>query len=149
MYGPGYRDFDYQEEYAPVYKHRVFENSDVFRRSIYRFVVRTTPHPFLTTLDCPNPATLTPVRNTTTTAIQSLATLNNAFVLQQSEQLENRIKREFGDNPEAQARHAIRLAFGRQATDEEIASGAGLIQEAGLFQLCRILLNTNEFVYVD
>ena len=149
MYGPGYRDFDYQEEYAPVYKHRVFENSDVFRRSIYRFVVRTTPHPFLTTLDCPNPATLTPVRNTTTTAIQSLATLNNAFVLQQSEQLENRIKREFGENPEAQARHAIRLAFGRQATDEEIASGAGLIQEAGLFQLCRILLNTNEFVYVD
>jgi hypothetical protein len=149
MHGPGYRDFDYQEEYAPVYKHRVLDDSDVFRRSIYRFVVRTTPHPFLTTLDCPNPATLAPVRNTTTTAIQSLATLNNAFVLQQSEQLENRIKREFGSNPEAQARQAIRLAFGRQATEEEIASGAGLIQEAGLFQLCRIILNTNEFVYID
>jgi cysteine sulfinate desulfinase/cysteine desulfurase-like protein len=78
-----------------------------------------------------------------------LATLNNAFVLQQSEQLENRIKREFGSNPEAQARQAIRLAFGRQATEEEIASGAELIQEAGLFQLCRIILNTNEFIYID
>lgn len=149
MYGPGYRDFEYQEEYAPVYKHRVIDAPEVFRRSIYRFIVRTTPHPFLTTLDCPNPATLTPVRNTTTTAIQSLATLNNAFVLQQSEQLENRVKREIGDAPDDQARLAIRLAFGRQASQEEIASGKELIREAGLFQLCRILLNTNEFVYID
>lgn len=149
MHGPGYRDFDYQEEYAPVYQHRVLEAPEVFRRSIYRFVVRTTPHPFLTTLDCPNPATMTPVRNTTTTAIQSLATLNNAFVLQQSDRFAQRIEREAGPSRSQQADLAIRLAFGRRATDEEIAQATQLIQEAGLFQLCRILFNTNEFVYVD
>ena len=149
MHGPGYRDFDYQEEYAPVYKHRVLDTSDVFRRSIYRFVVRTTPHPFLTSLDCPNPATMTPVRNTTTTAIQSLATLNNAFVLQQSDRFAARVQQEAGQNPEAQAERAIRLAFGRPASTQEIRSASDLIQSAGLPQLCRILFNTNEFIYVD
>jgi hypothetical protein len=149
MHGPGYRDFEYREEYAPVYQHRVLEVPEVFRRSIYRFVVRTTPHPFLTTLDCPNPATMTPVRNTTTTAIQSLATLNNAFVLQQSERFAQRIKNEVGENSSMQADRAIRLAFGRRPTHEEVSQAAKLIDEAGLFQLCRILFNTNEFVYVD
>lgn len=149
MHGPGYRDFDYQEEYAPVYQHRVLETTDVFRRSIYRFVVRTTPHPFLTSLDCPNPATMTPVRNTTTTAIQSLATLNNAFVLQQSDRFAMRLQREVGDRAEAQAERAIRLAFGRKPTHVEIENATRLAQSAGLFQLCRILFNTNEFVYVD
>ena len=149
MHGPGYRDFDYQEEYAPVYEHRVLEVPEVFRRSVYRFVVRTTPHPFLTSLDCPNPATMTPVRNTTTTAIQSLATLNNAFVLQQSDRFAARLKAESLDKPEAQARRAIRLAFGRHPTPEELASAVQLIESDGLFHLCRILLNTNEFIYVD
>lgn len=149
MHGPGYRDFDYQEEYAPVYQHRVLETPDVFRRSIYRFVVRTTPHPFLTSLDCPNPATMTPVRNTTTTAIQSLATLNNAFVLQQSDRFAMRLQRDVGNAADVQAERAIRLAFGRKPTQSEIIHATRLIKTAGLFQLCRILLNTNEFVYVD
>jgi hypothetical protein len=149
MHGPGYRDFEYKEEYAPVYRHLALDTPEVFRRSIYRFVVRTTPHPFLTSLDCPNPATLTPVRNTTTTAIQSLATLNNAFVLQQSDRFAARLKYEVGDNAQAQAERAIRIAFARRPTQEQIQSATQLIQDAGLFHLCRILLNTNEFVYVD
>ena len=149
MHGPGYRDFEYQEEYAPVYRHQVLDSPDVFRRSIYRFVVRTTPHPFLTSLDCPNPATMTPVRNTTTTAIQSLATLNNAFVLQQSERFANRLQSDVGQDARQQAIRAIQLAFSRSPTPEEIDSATDLIQNAGLFHLCRTLLNTNEFIYVD
>ena len=78
-FGPGYRDFDYQEEYAPVYRYVPADRPELWRRSVYRFVVRTTPNPFLTTLDCPNPANLTPVRSVTTTALQSLALLNDAL----------------------------------------------------------------------
>jgi hypothetical protein len=149
MHGPGYRDFDYQEEYAPVYKHRVFSTPDMFRRSIYRFVVRTTPHPFLTSLDCPNPATLTPVRNTTTTAIQALATLNNALILQQCSLFAQRLQREYPNNAELQSEQAICIALGRRATQVEIQSASQLIHDAGLPELCRVLFNTNEFIYVD
>ncbi len=55
MYGPGYRDFEYKEEYAPVYTYITADTPELWKRSIYRFVVRTTPDQFLTTLDCPNP----------------------------------------------------------------------------------------------
>jgi hypothetical protein len=69
--------------------------------------------------------------------------------LQQSDRFAQRIERESGQSLDQQAKLAIRLAFGRGATNEEIAQATQLIQEAGLFQLCRILFNTNEFVYVD
>lgn len=69
--GPGFADFNYTEGYAPVYQHITADAPELWRRSIYRFVVRSTPQKFLTTLDCPDPANLTPARLTTTTALQS------------------------------------------------------------------------------
>ena len=67
MFGPGYRDFEYQEEYAPVYRYITPDTPALWKRSVYRFVVRTTTQQFLTTLDCPSPANFVPVRNVTTT----------------------------------------------------------------------------------
>lgn len=96
MFGPGYRDFDYKEEYAPVYRYTTPDRPELWRRSIYRFVVRTTAHPLLTTLDCPNPANLTPSRSVTTTALQLLALLNNAFMQQQAGHFAARVREESG-----------------------------------------------------
>ena len=62
MGGPGYRDFNYTEAYAPIYDYITPDKPELWRRSIYRFIVRTTPHQFMSTLDCPNPANLTPAR---------------------------------------------------------------------------------------
>ena len=67
--GPGYRDFVYTEAYAPIYTYPAEDHPDLCRRTIYRWVVRTTPQPFLSALDCPDPANLTPVRAHTTTAL--------------------------------------------------------------------------------
>ncbi len=116
MYGPGYRDFEYQEEYAPIYRYITADSKELWRRSVYRFIVRTTPDQFLTTLDCPNPANLTPTRNVTTTALQSLALLNNEFMLRQSQHFSARLTREFGDDRTAQIRRAFQLCFGRLRT---------------------------------
>jgi mono/diheme cytochrome c family protein len=149
MYGPGWRDFDYKEEYAPVYTYKTADAPDLWRRSIYRFIVRTTPHQLMTTLDCPNPANLTPARNITTTALQSLTLLNNQFMLRQAGYFAERVKAEAGADPKAQARRAFAIAFARDATDTETSDAAALIQSHGLPELCRMLLNANEFVYVD
>ena len=51
-----------KEEYAPVYGYITPDSPELWRRSIYRFAVRSTPQPFMTTLDCPNPANLSPAR---------------------------------------------------------------------------------------
>ena len=149
MYGPGYRDFDYEEAYAPVYRYITADSPELWRRSIYRFVVRSTPQAFMTTLDCPNPANLAPARMETTTALQSLALLNNDFMLRQAGHWARRLEREAGGDPAAQVRRGFALALARQPDDAEVAAAVKLVERAGLVQFCRMLLNANEFVYVD
>jgi hypothetical protein len=148
MGGPGYRDFDYTEAYAPIYDYATPDRPALWRRSIYRFIVRTTPHQFMSTLDCPNPANLTPVRVQTTTALQALALSNNEFMLQQAAHLAARVERESGDAA-ARPRRAFELCFQRAPGAGELAGANALVAEQGLFALCRMLLNANEFVYVD
>lgn len=149
MFGPGYRDFEYQEEYAPVYRYITPDAPALWKRSIYRFVVRTTTQQFLTTLDCPSPANFVPVRNVTTTALQSLALLNNEFMLRQSSHFAERIQSEAGDDSEIQVRRAFQLAFERRPSPNESAAAISLVKSHGLAQVCRMLMNANEFVYID
>ena len=149
MGGPGYRDFDYTEAYAPIYRYITADRPELLRRSIYRFVVRTTPQQFLTTLDCPNPANLTPARVTTTTALQALALLNDEFMLKQAGYFAERVQREAGADAQTQVRRAFELAFLRTPTDAETSSAEKFRASHGLPGLCRLLLNANEFVYLD
>ncbi|MFN9853316.1 MAG: DUF1553 domain-containing protein, partial [Planctomycetota bacterium] len=140
MGGPGYRDFKYTEAYAPIYEYVTPDHPELWKRSVYRFVVRTTPHQFMATLDCPDPANLTPSRVTTTTAMQALALSNNEFMLQQAEHLASRAKT---------VNAAFQLVFQRDPTQAELQAAQSLADKQGLFAVCRALLNANEFVYVD
>jgi hypothetical protein len=121
---------------------------ELWRRSIYRFVVRTTPHRFMTTLDCPDPANLTPARMQTTTALQALALSNNDFMLRQARYLATRIENESPDTA-GRIRRAFELCFQRKPTAEEQREAGKLVAEQNLFALCRTLINANEFLYVD
>ncbi len=147
--GPGFRDFRVTEAYAPIYESISVDRPELRRRSIYRCVVRGTPDVFLTTLDCPNPANLAPVRPRTTTALQSLAILNNDFTLRHAEAWAERLRREVGDRPADQVRLGFQLAFGREPDREETAAGEELVAQAGLVQLCRMMLAANEFSAID
>jgi cytochrome c553 len=149
MHGPGFRDFDYEEAYAPIYRYTTPDSPDLWRRSIYRFIVRSTPHTFMTTLDCPNPANLTPARLETTTALQSLALLNNDLVLRQAALWATRLEKEAGAEPAAQVRRGFAIAFARDPDAAELTAAIALVRSQGLPQFCRMLFNTNEFVTVD
>ena len=146
--GPGYRDFTYTEAYAPIYEYITPDKPELMRRSIYRFIVRTTPHRFMTTLDCPDPANLTPARVNTTTALQALTLSNNDFMLLQARHLVTRIETETNSR-EAAIHRAFALTFQRDATAAEVQSATPLVAEQGLFALCRMLINANEFIYLD
>lgn len=146
--GPGYEDFEYQEAYAPIYTYITADEPQLWKRSIYRYLVRTTPDPFMTTLDCPDPANMTPKRLTSTTALQSLALFNNDFVLRQSHYFATRLKHEAKTEAEC-VRRAFELALSRSPTQDEQAAALDLVERQGLMHLCRVLFNANEFVYVD
>ena len=148
MGGPGYRDFKYTEAYAPIYEYTTPSTPELWRRSVYRFVVRTTPHRFMTTLDCPDPANLTPVRAQTTTALQALTLINNPFMLEQSGHLAARVE-EGAASAEEAVQRAFRLCLARSASESEVAAAVALSRAHGMRELCRMLFNTNEFSYVD
>jgi len=146
--GPGFKDFDYIGAYAPVYRYVAPEKPELWRRSIYRFLVRTTPHRFMTTLDCPDPANLAPARMRTTTALQALTLSNNEFMLRQATHMASRIEKEAAVGS-ARIQRAFALAFQREPSPTELRAAEALVSQQDLFALCRMLINANEFVYLD
>ena len=119
------------------------------RRSLYRMWARGGRSPFLDTLDCPDPSTTTPVRARTTTPLQALTLLNNAFVLHQAERFAERLRREAGRTVDLQVSRAYLLACGRAPTRRERDLVRPFVERHGLEALCRVIFNTSEFVQVD
>jgi len=151
MGGPGFELFRYKDDHSPIYDHddlAKINDPATFRRTVYRFTVRSVPNPFLDCLDSADPNLNTPVRNTTLTALQALALLNDPFMVKQSEYWAERLRR-ISDEPEKQIEAAYRLAFGRMPTAEEKAALIENVKKHGLANACRVLLNANEFVFVD
>ena len=60
-----------------------------------------------------------------------------------------RLQREAPNGLPEQIARAYRLAFGRKAAPEEIRFGQRFAARHSLAQLCLVLFNTNEFLYVD
>ena len=120
-----------------------------FRRGIYRRVFRTMPDPLMDALDCPDASTLASKRNVSVTALQALSMLNNAFIVRQAEHFAARLEREHPKDVRAQIGEAFRLALSREATENELEEVARFAQEHGLANACRVMLNCNEFVFVN
>jgi len=150
MGGPGYDLFVFKDDHSPGYYYDQFDVSDPksFRRSVYRFVVRSVPDPFMDTLDCADPSQNVPARNATITALQALAVFNNPFVVKQSEYFAERAQAP-APNLTDQLVAACRLAWGRESTPPEFELLAPLAQKSGLASACRVILNSNEFTFVD
>jgi hypothetical protein len=118
------------------------------RRSIYRFIYRCIPDPFMDALDFPDAAQLAPTRAYSTSALQALALLNNDFVLFHSQCFAERLERSESTSA-AQVGGAFRLAFQRGPTAGEQSEFMDYAQGNGLAAMCRLLLNSNEFLFVD
>src|SRR5262249_34865682 len=138
MGGPGFELFRFKDDHSPIYDHSALEKINdpaSWRRTIYRFVVRSVPNPFLECLDCADPSINTPVRNTSLTALQALALLNDPFVLRQAECFAERLKT-LSSRPEDQITEGYRLAFGRMPTAREKAALLEYAQRHGLANMC-------------
>ncbi len=150
MGGPSVRQFAFKDDHSPVYDYANFDVDDpaAFRRGVYRFIVRSVPDPLMDCLDCADPSLLTPKRNTTLTALQALALLNNALFVRQAEHFAARVAT-LADNPREQIVAAYRLALSRPPREDELALLVDFLSQHGLAGACRLILNMNEFVFVD
>jgi len=151
MYGPGFQDFVIEKpQHSPHYQYHLHDPLDPksHRRSVYRFAVRSQQQPFMTTLDCADPSMQVPKRNQTITPLQALSLLNNKFMVAMSEQFAGRLEAEADDLGD-QITRGFWLALARAPTEEELTALTAYAQANGLTNTCRLILNLNEFVFVD
>jgi hypothetical protein len=150
MGGPSVQQFFFKDDHSPVYDYvRLDPDAPAnFRRSVYRFIVRSVPDPLMDRFDCPDVSMVTAKRTTTITAIQALALLNNPFVLRQAEHFAERV-RNISSVPAEQVRLVFRFALQRQPDSREESTLQAYLARNGLQNLTRLMLNTNEFIFVD
>jgi hypothetical protein len=137
---------------------------DTKQRSVYLMTQRIQRHPYLAIFDGADPATSTPARTTSTTPLQALYLLNDAFVHEQSRRFAQRVAA--GASNAARLDHAYRLALGRPANRVELEAGEKFLEsvraklraggtppdklEAESWQaMTRVIFRLNEFVYLD
>jgi hypothetical protein len=151
MGGPAFRDFVLEKpDHSPHYEYRLHDPEDpaTHRRSIYRFLVRSQPQPFMAALDCADPAMLVGRRNESVSPLQALALLNDSLVLAMAKRFAARLECEGGGLPDIVDR-AFGDAVGRTPSASERETLLALARAHGLPNLCRVLYNLNEFSFVD
>lgn len=136
----------------------------IYRRTIYAYVKRTLLVPMLEVLDLCDTTNSTEKRSITSIAPQALTLYNGDFVNQQAAFFADRIVKEVGSDPAKQIERAYELALCRRPTDKEVESLTRFLADeaspgsspthaesyrTALTQVCRVILNLNEFVYVE
>ena len=152
--GRGYRDLRHFKFKGSNFYESLVESAEadagvgVWRRTIYRFAPRGGRNSFLDTFDCPDPSAAAQRRASTTTPLQALALLNNDLTFEMSKTLADRVVREGAVSPEDGMQAVLRLTLGRNATPDDLQDSAPFVRQHGLAAWCRVLLNSNEFLYV-
>ena len=141
--------FTYRDGNVPDYVLIEKPGPQTWRRSVYRYNIRTFGAPLMTAFDCPDPSVSTPSRSSSTTPLQALSLLNNHFVIEQSQFIAGRIgARGGGVEASEQVGAAYQLVLLRDPTDAERERAVRFVRQHGLAGLCRVLVNSNEFLYV-
>ncbi|MBI3414430.1 MAG: DUF1549 domain-containing protein [Verrucomicrobia bacterium] len=135
---------------TPVVDYNKFDvdSPESCRRSVYRFIFRTLPDPFMDSLDCADSSQLTAKRNVSMTSLQALAMLNNHFMVRQSEHFAAHISG-VAKNLPGQIKAIYELALHRPPTANELKELAAYATKHGLANACRLILNSNEFMFVN
>ena len=151
MGGPSFQDFIITHpEHSPHYEYDKANLNDtsLHRRSIYRFIVRSQPQPFLTTMDCADPSIRVDRRNESVSAAQALAHWNETLVLKVAADFGLWIDKQPGDISN-KVIAGFEKCLTRKPANDELKSLAQFTQKYGTASLARLLLNLNEFSFVD
>ena len=115
---------------------------------IYQHKIRMEPVPVFGAFDAPDAGQAMPRRKQSTTAIQALNLFNSPFVNDQAIAFANRVVKETDEDTGKQIAHAFQLAFGRQPNPIEAKAAIASAETHGLATLCRVLFNSNEFLFM-
>ena len=131
---------------------------DVWRRSVYVYGKRGLRYPMFEVFDQPSMNVTNERRTTTTVATQALTLLNNDFTLRHARHFAERVA-EAATTADDQVAAAYRIALSRQPTARELSVNKKFLEQqkkfhggdtiAALTDVCDVILNLNEFVYLN
>ncbi|APZ92932.1 PSD1 and planctomycete cytochrome C domain-containing protein [Fuerstiella marisgermanici] len=145
--GPGFDAFEVEMENVRHYYPKKAYGPKDWRRMIYMTKVRQEREHVFGAFDCPDASMVVPKRSRSTTPLQALNLLNSGFIMQQADLFATRLERE-GATVSDRIKRAWLLCFQRPATAEEIEDSKAFIQQEGLRQFARAMLNANELVFI-
>ena len=148
MGGPGFSLFKENTNYVRVYDPKEIFGPNEWRRMIYSHRVRMEQDGVFGAFDRPDAGLICARRTQSTTPLQALNLFNSNFVSEQSTLFAKRLRDEAGEQVDDQIKLAFQFCFGRLPDDPELDGGRSLINEHGLPQFCRVLFNSNEFLFL-
>ena len=104
------------------------KGADLYRRTMYTFIKRTSPHPSLSTFDAPDRQVCTVRRPRTNTPLQALALMNDPTYIEASRKLAERMIAA-GHDEKGRITQAFRLATGRVPKGAELEVLLGLYRQ--------------------
>jgi mono/diheme cytochrome c family protein len=127
---------------------------DRFRRGLYTYFWRATPHPALVVFDAPDATRACTRRMRSNTPLQALTLLNDHAYFELAQALADRVLREGPADDEGRLAFAFRLGLARTPAVGEIRRLSALLADArrsdpdreSWTTLARVLLNLDEFI---
>ncbi|MEE2642486.1 MAG: PSD1 and planctomycete cytochrome C domain-containing protein [Planctomycetota bacterium] len=119
--------------YANNFKWKTSGGEDRYRRGLYTFFKRTSPHPNLTSFDCPDSNTTRIQRDQSNTPIQALITLNNEVYFESAQALARRLFQSPRETDSERLRRALRLCIAREPSASEVHRFEKLLQRNRVF----------------
>ncbi len=132
------------------------EGGDRFRRGMYTFYWRATPHPALAVFDAPDAMVACTRRSRSNTPLQALTLLNDAAFVEQAELFGARLAAAPMETDEERIRYALQLSLNRAPSDHEMAILRELVADVRMqndtkaatewVHVARTLFNLDEFI---
>jgi cytochrome c553 len=142
------------------------DGPDQWRRSVYIYAKRQLLFPLLDLFDAPNTTDVCNRRTESVVPTQALLLMNDDFVNDQAGRLAARVQKEAGVATDKQAERALWLALSRLPSGERVADAVAFLKKQAqaheadgcaadraaaeaLTDLCHVLFNCNEFIFLD
>lgn len=145
--GPGFSAFVVDMENVRHYHPLESYGQEHYRRMVYQTKVRQEQDAVFGAFDCPDGTQIAPQRSRSTTPLQAMNLFNSGFVQQQAEAMARRLEHDHADS-NLQIQAAVERVYSRLPEADELVELQAFVAEQGLPALCRVLLNSNEFLFI-
>jgi hypothetical protein len=146
--GPSYRIHNIKKRYA---QWEVLDNygEDTWRRMIYQERMRRVDDCMFTAFDFPDCGQVRAKRPVSTTPLQALNLMNSPFVISQSKLIANRALTESKNDLTRTLDRCFELLLARHPTAQERTAVQNITSKEDLFLVCRAILNSNAFTFLE